>query len=103
MLKTFSDAYKRAKERYNRWPQWKRDAAEQWMRPMKESDPSYLYAVDGDVYLNPSFGDLWVVQDQAFIRINDGLTIDLDEPEGFIKVGHVDGVVFEKLDSISEE
>ncbi len=57
---------------------------------------------DGDIYLNPCFGDLWVVQGESLIKINDGLTIDLDEPEGFIKVGHVDGVVFEKPDSISE-
>lgn len=48
---------------------------------------------DGDVYLNPFFGDLWVVDGKSFIKINDGYTIDLDEPEGFVKVGHINGVI----------
>jgi hypothetical protein len=48
---------------------------------------------DGDIYLNPCFGDLWVVDGTSFIKINDGYAIDLDEPEGFIKVGHIDGVI----------
>ena len=51
---------------------------------------------DGDIYLNPWFGDLWVVDGAAFVKINDGYTIDLDEPEGFIKVGHVSGVIRKK-------
>lgn len=33
---------------------------------------------------------------QAFVKINDGYTIDLDEPEGFVKVGHVIGVIRKK-------
>lgn len=48
---------------------------------------------DGDIYLNPCFGDLWVVDGTSFIKINNGYAIDLDEPEGFIKVGHIDGVM----------
>ena len=48
---------------------------------------------DGDIYLNPCFGDLWVVDGTSFIKINNGYAIDLDEPEGFIKVGHIDGVI----------
>ena len=53
-------------------------------------------AVDGDIYWNPTFGDLWVVDGESFIKINDGYTIDVDEPYGFVKVGHVDGVVSKK-------
>lgn len=51
---------------------------------------------DGDIYLNPVCGDLWVVDGKSFIKINDGYTIDLDEPEGFIKVGHISGVINKK-------
>lgn len=60
----------------------------------------YADAVDGDIYLNPMFGDLWVVEDNSFIKINDGFTIDLDDPEGFVKVGHVDDVVTKKRDEL---
>ena len=45
------------------------------------------------IYLNPCFGDLWVVDGASFIKINNGYAIELDEPEGFIKVGHIDGVI----------
>lgn len=51
---------------------------------------------NGDIYLNPFFGDLWVADGQSFVKINDGLTIDIDEPEGFIKVGHISGVINRK-------
>ena len=61
-------------------------------------DCEYSDAVDGDIYLNPMFGDLWIVEDNSFIKINDGFTIDLDDPEGFVKVGHVDDVVTKKRD-----
>lgn len=47
---------------------------------------------NGDVYLNPCFGDLWFVNGDKFQKINYDYSIDLDEPEGFIKVGHIDGV-----------
>ncbi len=53
---------------------------------------NYQDAADGDIYLNPFFGDLWVVDGTSFIKINDGYTIGLDDPEGFIKVGHIDNV-----------
>ena len=45
---------------------------------------------NGDVYYNPLFCDLWVVANNKFVKINEGYEIDLDEPEGFIKVGHID-------------
>ena len=51
----------------------------------KKDRPVYQ---NGDIYLNPCFGDLWVVDGASFVKINDGLRIDLDEPEDFIKVGH---------------
>ena len=93
MTQELSDVYKRAKATYDSWPQWKRDAADQWLRPQKDSEPSYPDAVDGDINLNPFFGDMWIVDGKHFIKINDGYTIDLDEPGGFVKVGHVDGVI----------
>lgn len=54
---------------------------------------------NGDIYLNPCFGDLWVVDGASFIKINDGYTIDLDEPEGFIKVGHINDVINKRRDN----
>lgn len=95
-MKERSKAYELAKATYDNWPQWKRDAADQWFRPQKEPEPNYPDAVDGDIYLNPFFGDMWIVDGKNFIKINDGCTIDIDEPEGFIKVGHVDGVINKK-------
>ena len=62
-------------------------------KEFEELDNEYEDAVDGDIYLNPCFGDLWIVQNKQFIKINDGYLIDLDEPSGFIKVGHVEGVI----------
>ena len=44
----------------------------------------------GDVYYNPVFCDLWVVDNDKFLKINDWYEMDLDDPEGFIKVGHID-------------
>ena len=95
-MSELSKEYKAAKATYDSWPQWKRDYADQWMRPQKEPEPSYPEAVDGDIYLNPYFGDMWIVDDKHFIKINDGYTTDFDDPEGFIKVGHVDGVINKK-------
>lgn len=66
-------------------------------------DCEYADAVDGDIYLNPMFGDLWIVEGDSFIKINDGYTIELDEPSGFIKVGHVDGVVSKRVEDIFGE
>ena len=56
----------------------------------------YPDAVDGDIYWNPCFGDLWIVDGHDFIKINDGYTTDLDDPSGFVKVGHVDGIINKK-------
>ena len=50
----------------------------------------YQDAVDGDIYFNPVFGDLWIVENGKFVKINDGYDIPLDEPEHFIKVGHAE-------------
>lgn len=47
---------------------------------------------DGDIYINPMFGDMWIVDGKSFIKINDGCKIDIDDAGGFIKVGHVDKV-----------
>lgn len=49
-----------------------------------------LSKLNGDIYFNPLFGDLWIVDDDQLIKINDGYDIPLDEPNNFIKVGHVD-------------
>lgn len=53
----------------------------------------YKDATDGDIYLNPFFGDLWVVKESSFVKINNGYTVDLDDPKGFIKVGHIGNVI----------
>ena len=53
-------------------------------------DRKYQDAVDGDIYFNPVFGDLWIVENGKFVKINDGYDIPLDEPEHFIKVGHAE-------------
>ena len=45
---------------------------------------------DGDIYFNPFFGDLWIVDEGDFVKINDGCRVEVDIPEGFIKVGHAD-------------
>ena len=50
----------------------------------------YQDAVDGDIYFNPVFGDLWIVENGKFVKINDGYDISLDEPEHFIKIGHAE-------------
>ena len=53
-------------------------------------DYKYQDAINGDIYFNPVFGDLWIVENGKFIKINDGYDILLDEPEHFIKVGHAE-------------
>lgn len=45
---------------------------------------------DGDIYYNPVFGDLWLVDGSNFVKINDGYRISVDDPEFFIKVGCAD-------------
>lgn len=49
----------------------------------------YPDAKDNDIYYNPFFGDLWLVQDEHFVKIYNGYKVELDEPVGFIKVGHI--------------
>lgn len=58
----------------------------------------YPDAVDGDIYYNPCFCDLWIVDGRFFIKINDGYQAALDEPVGFVKVGHVEGIINRKID-----
>ena len=50
----------------------------------------YQDAINGDIYFNPVFGDLWIVEHGKFIKINDRYDIPLDEPEHFVKVGHAE-------------
>ena len=57
---------------------------------------TYPEAANGDIYWNPVFGDLWIVDGESFIKINDGYQIDIDEPSGFVKVGHVEGIINKK-------
>lgn len=47
-------------------------------------------AKDGDIFFNPIFGDLWLVINSQLVKINDGYTIELDKPEDFELVGHID-------------
>lgn len=54
---------------------------------------SYPEAKNGDIYLNPFAGDLWVVNGRNFVKINDGYSINIDDSGGFIRVGHIDGVI----------
>ena len=53
-------------------------------------DRKYQDAVDGDIYFNPVFGDLWIVENGKFVKINDVYDISLNEPEHFMKVGHAE-------------
>ena len=53
-------------------------------------DRKYQDATNGDIYFNPVFGDLWIVENGKFVKINDGYDISFDEPEHFIKVGHAE-------------
>lgn len=50
----------------------------------------YQDAINGNIYFNSVFGDLWIVENGKFVKINDGYDIPLDEPEHFIKVGHAE-------------
>ena len=53
-------------------------------------DYKYQDAINGDIYFNPVFGDLWIVENGKFVKINDRYDIPLDEPGHFIKVGHAE-------------
>lgn len=46
--------------------------------------------VDGDIYWNPFFGDLWIVDGSDFVKINDGYRAEIEEVVGFVKVGYAD-------------
>ena len=50
----------------------------------------YQDAINGDIYFNPVFGDLWIVENGKFVKINDGYDISLNEPEHFIEVVHAE-------------
>ena len=34
------------------------------------NEHKYQDAVDGDIYFNPVFGDLWIVENGKFVKIN---------------------------------
>lgn len=47
--------------------------------------------VNGDIYYNPFFGDLWIIQNDTKIKkINNSYTTDIDDVAEFISVGHID-------------
>ena len=47
--------------------------------------------VNGDIYYNPFFGDLWIIQNDTKIKkINDSYTTDIDNVAEFVYVGHID-------------
>lgn len=47
--------------------------------------------VNGDIYYNPFFGDLWIIQNDTKIKkINDSYTTDIDDVAEFVYVGHID-------------
>ena len=62
----------------------------------------YQDAVNGDVYWNPVFGDLWIVDGDNFVLINDLETASLDSVVGFVKVGHIDCVALPSIRTASE-
>lgn len=47
---------------------------------------------NGDVYLNPYFGDLWIASNNSIVRINTGETLHVDSTHPLILVGHVENV-----------
>lgn len=44
---------------------------------------------DGDIFYNPYFGDYWLVKNGYFVLINDGWSVPLSDPVGFVKIGHI--------------
>lgn len=46
--------------------------------------------VNGDIYYNPFFGDLWIIQNDTKIKkINDSYITDIDDVAEFVYVGHI--------------
>lgn len=79
---TAEEVFERIRKHYN--GEWN-DYIKEFFKPTE-----YSNVVDGDVYLNPLFGDLWIIKGNHFVKINDGYDIELDDVADFIKVGHVD-------------
>lgn len=69
------------------------------MNTQKYDIERYPGIEDGDIYMNPLFKDMWIVDKGRFIKINDGYCIDITQPEGFVKIGHVDGLAFKKIEN----
>lgn len=47
--------------------------------------------VNGDIYYNPFFGDLWIIQNDTKIKkINDSYITDIDDVAEFVYVGYID-------------
>lgn len=44
---------------------------------------------DGDVYFDPFFEELWVVEGDYFLKINDVDSATIERTPGFVKVGHI--------------
>lgn len=56
-----------------------------------ENNKIKLLYENGDIYYNPFFGDLWIIQNNTEIRkINDTYTTDVNDVVGFVHVGHID-------------
>lgn len=83
-------------ELFNEWESDRGFGSEIWVCEEEWKNCEESNWQDGDIYLNPYFGDLWVVGGASFIKINDGYEIELGEPEGFVKVGHISGVTNKK-------
>ena len=83
-------------ELFNEWESDRGFGSEIWVCEEEWKNCEESNWQDGDIYLNPYFGDLWVVGGASFIKINDGYEIELGEPEGFVKVGHISGVINKK-------
>ena len=54
---------------------------------------------DGDIMVNPYFGDLWLVSGEKFILINNSYWDYHREMNGFIKIGHIDASLINKKEN----
>lgn len=79
------EVFERIRKHYN--GEWD-DYIENLSPPVHEDTAPDM--TDGDVYLNPLWGDLWIIKGDRFVKINDGYDIELNDVADFIKVGHVD-------------
>lgn len=59
-----------------------------------ETDYDFQNAINGDVYLEPKSGLLWMYEEGCLLKINLGSSIDIEDTERFIKVGHIRDIDF---------